>query len=178
MTVRSDRLHSEYESMQLFNSSVMRIEKVEGVPWPDAYTLFYDLKSIVNWDRGSPSYFKGFRVRITIPLDFPAKGPLVRFVSQPIPAHPNIWPDGRICYTDKWPRFIGIPLVNICEMVGQIISYQQMNPNDPAHREILDVVQANSHLFPVDNTQIRLPDRDNPEPPPKVRPRIKFGAGG
>jgi ubiquitin-protein ligase len=178
MSVRDDRLHAEFEAMQLFNSTVMRIERVEGSPWPDIYYLFYDLTSIVSWNGGTPSYHSGFSVRINMPLRFPSKGPTVHFISQPYPVHPNIWPDGRICYTDKWPRYIGIPLVNICEMVGQIISYQKMNINDPANPKVLTIVQSNRHLFPTDKRQIRLPDRTNPAQPLRTQSRIKFGAGG
>ena len=39
-----------------------------------------------------------FPIEVTLPPDYPAKPPRVRFLEQPTPRHPNIHPTGGVCH--------------------------------------------------------------------------------
>jgi hypothetical protein len=41
--------------------------------------------------------FQTFPIEIRLPPEYPAKPPLVRFLKQPVPRHPNVSPSGYVC---------------------------------------------------------------------------------
>jgi ubiquitin-protein ligase len=129
-------------------------------------------------------------VEISFPLEYPRTSPEVRLISKPWPVHPNIWADsGRICLQgtrESWIPGIGAPLDSICQMIGEIIAFQEVNLKSPANNNSMLRTWITNNLRlenvatvvnPVDPSPIRLPDigdairwGDAPS-----GPRIRFG---
>jgi ubiquitin-protein ligase len=182
MSVRHNRLKADHKAIQRFRSDVVTFSVTSTTDPPEAYRIHYDLKSLVGLDNGRPRFKVGHEIEIVYKPSYPRVKPIVRVVSTPIPLHPNIWKDGRVCIEDRWIPGIGIPLDKICELVGIIISYQGYNLKSPANsnRELADWIRKNRRLMPIDPSQIRLPDaRDKiawgEEEPAPPQARITFG---
>jgi ubiquitin-protein ligase len=183
MGVREERLYADYRAIQRFRSRVMTYEVISTTDPPEAYRIYYNLKSLVGLDGGVPRFKTGHEIEIRYPSGYPRGKPIVRIVSTPPPLHPNIWRDRRVCIEDRWIPGIGIPLDGICELVGKIVAYQEYNLASAANRDsaLAVWVQGNEHKLPLDNSQIRLPDvgdtirwGEEVELPP-LPPRIAFG---
>jgi ubiquitin-protein ligase len=195
MDVREDRLWAEYNAMKKFRSQVVTWETVGGNNPPDVYHFTYNLKSIVGFDsNGKPRFHTGFKVEVKFPRDYPRSKPDVRLVSKLWPYHPNIWArDGRFCLegTQHWIPGIGVSLDSICQMIGEIIAFQEVNLNSPANGDqtLRKWIRNELHFFkdaptkvmdPVDPSPIRLPDiedaiRWGDDEAPAPEPRIRFG---
>lgn len=184
MGVREDRLRAEYKAMKKFRSRVVTWQTVGHGNPPDVYYFTYNLRSIVGFKDGKPQYHTGFEVEVRFPPDYPRSKPDVRLISKPWPYHPNIWSDGRFCLegTQHWIPGIGVPLDSLCQMIGEIIAFQEHNLNSPANADpvLKKWMRAKSSRLPVDPSPIRLPDAEDairwgdvgPSPPV---PRIRFG---
>lgn len=193
MSVRDDRLRSEHNAMKKFRSQILTWETVGGNNPPDKYHLEYKLKSITGFNGDSqPLFHTGFKVEVNFPPDYPRSKPDVRLISQPWPYHPNIWAqDGRFCLegTQHWIPGIGVPLDSICQMVGEIIAFQEVYLRSPANPNttLADWIGNNLQFEgvakvanPIDPTPIRLPDVEDAirwgnDGPSKPGPRIRFG---
>lgn len=193
MSVREDRLRAEHNAMKKFRSRVVTWETIGNSNPPDVYHFTYNLKSIISIRNGDPQYHKGFKIEVRFPPDYPRKSPEVRLISKPWPFHPNIWvQDGRFCLegTQHWIPGIGVPLESICQMVGEIIAFQEVNLKSPANGDsaLRDWVVKNLRIEnvatvtnPVDSSPIRLPDAvdaikwGGDDSSSKPAPRIKFG---
>lgn len=198
MSVREDRLWSEFKAMQKFRSQVINWEKGVNYDPPDVYRITYNLKSLIGFNSdGSPRYHTGFTVEVRFPPDYPRGKPDVRFVSDPRPYHPNIWHnDRRFCFDGNqqlygeshWKPGIGVSLDSLCEMIGKVIAFQEVNLKSPANNDgkLKDWIEKSFRFEtlvrvsnPIDPSPIRLPDLgdvirfgDEPEEP---RSRIRFG---
>ncbi len=191
MSVREDRLQAEYNAIHRFRSQVITWQTIGSSNPPDVYHLTYNLNSITGFYNDRPQFHRGFKVKVRFPTDYPRSAPEVRLISNPRPFHPNIWSDGRFCLegTQKWIAGIGVPLDSICQMVGKIIAFQEVNLNSPANNDStlrnwvvnnLRIENIATVTNPVDPSPIRLPDaadaiRWGDEPPAPPRPRIRFG---
>lgn len=192
MGVREDRLWSEFKAMQKFRSQVINWETGVNYEPPDVYRITYNLKSLIGFNSdGSPRYHTGFTVEVRFPPDYPRGRPDVRLVSEPRPYHPNIWHnDRRFCIdgNQHWKPGIGVSLDSLCEMIGKVIAFQEINLSSPANsdRRLKDWIEKTFRFEtlvrvanPIDPAPIRLPDLgdvirfgDEPEEP---RSRIRFG---
>lgn len=174
MGVREERLFSEYAFIKKWRSDVVTWKVLGGINPPSKYEFTYELKSIVGFDKNrNPIFHKGFRVIIDFPPTYPRVGPEV-FLSEnskPWPFHPNIWKDGRICLegTQHWIPGIGAPINSICQMIGEIIAFQEVYIKSPANNDVvlinwveknikLEEGTANKVKNPIDSSTIRLPD--------------------
>lgn len=191
MSVHDDRLQAEYTAMRKFRSQVVTWEKVGNMSPPDTYIFTYNLKSVVGFKNGTPKFHQGFKVRVNFPTDYPRGKPEVRLISKPYPFHPNIWEDGHFCLegTQHWIPGIGVPLDWICQMVGEMIAFQEVYLGSPANGNgklknwVTSTLKFRSQSKvdnPVDPSPIRLPDLEDAiswgsEPTPPARPRIQFG---
>ena len=193
MGVRESRLRSEYKAMQEFRTRVVAWQTIGNNDPPDVYHFTYKLKSIVGFKKnGTPTYHTGFKVEIRFPPNYPRSKPDVRLINKPWPVHPNIWVDGRFCLegTQHWIPGIGVSLDSICQMVGEIIAFQEVYLGSPANNDAIlkSWVQKNlkfqgiaSVTNPVDPTPIRLPDVQDAirwgsdKPAERRGPRIRFG---
>jgi len=193
MGVREDRLWAEYEAMKKFRSQVVTWETVGNSRPPDVYRLSYKLKSMVGFNtKGVPRFHAGFKVKVRFPSNYPRKAPQVHLISKPWPYHPNVWAnDGRFCLegTQHWIPGIGVPLDAICQMIGEIIAFQEVFLGSPANanpalrawiEENLRFESIARVTNPIDPSPIRLPDaadtiRWGEEPPKPAAPRIRFG---
>jgi ubiquitin-protein ligase len=171
MGVREDRLWAEYNAMKKFRSQVVTWRTIGNSKPPDVYYFTYNLKSIVGFNsNGQPKFHTGFEVGVHFPPNYPRSKPEVRLASEPWPYHPNIWAqDGRFCLegTQHWIPGIGVPLDWICQMVGEIIAFQEVYLGSPANADttMADWIKNNLDFKgiakvanPVDPSPIRLPD--------------------
>lgn len=170
-STRDLRLSAEYDELRSMRSDVIGWEVLGSRKPPDQYKIHYNLRSIVAVSAtGTPIYHTGFDVTIKYPAEFPRTSPDVRFVdNQPFPLHPNIWSFRKICLegTQHWIPGIGVSLVSIIQMVGDIIAFREINLGSPANsnKEIRKWIQDNLHFAektrvsnPVDSSPIRLAD--------------------
>lgn len=174
MGVREDRLSAEYTSMKKWRSEVVTWKVIGNSSPPDEYELTYNITSIIGFEsNNTPKFHKGFKVVIKFPPTYPRTKPKV-FLANDIkfwPFHPNIWQDGRFCLegTQNWIPGIGVSLDSMCQMIGEIIAFQEVNPSNPANNDpILHEWIRKSIKFkkdttnrsenPIDKSIIRLPD--------------------
>lgn len=174
MGVREDRLSAEYASMKKWRSDVVTWKVIGNSTPPDKYELTYNLNSIVGFKENKiPIFHKGFKVIIEFPSTYPRTKPEVFLAenSKPWPFHPNIWKDGRFCLegTQNWIPGIGAPIDSICQMIGEIIAFQEVYTKSPANADsmLINWVEQNIKLEegtvnkaknPIDKSTIRLPD--------------------
>ena len=174
MSVREDRLRAEYVAMTKWRSDVVKWQVIGKADPPDKYEITYNVRSIIGFDANKkPIFHTGFKVVIEFPLDYPRAKPEVFFSmnSKPWPWHPNIWTNGNICLegTQHWIPGLGAPLDSICQMIGEMIAFQEVYTKSPANGDkfLLDWVDRNFKLEegtpnrvrnPVDSSAIRLPD--------------------
>jgi len=171
--------------MKRWRSNVVTWRTVGSSDPPDKYEFTYNLKSIIGFDSsGKPIHHTGFKVMIEFPSDYPRSKPEVFLISnsKPWPYHPNIWTDGRLCLegTQHWIPGIGASIDSICQMIGEMIAFQEVYIKSPANGNsmLLDWVEKNLKLEngtmnrvknPVDSSIIRLPD---------IEDTIKWGKDG
>ncbi len=173
MGIRDDRLRAELNNFVVeFRSQVVKWEIIGTNNPPDRIKFFYNLKSLVGFNEHKmPIYHTGFEVEISFPPEYPRINPAVSLTGKkPWPIHPNIWADGRFCLdgTQHWVPGIGVSLVSICQMVGQIISYQHVYLRSPAYVniELTDWIKENLNFEnngattknPIDSSIIWLPE--------------------
>lgn len=191
MSVREDRLQAEYNAMKKFRSKVVSWETVGNHNPPDVYHFTYDLRSVVGFSNGKPKFHKGFKVEVKFPSDYPRGKPEVRLISKPYPYHPNIWKSGRFCLegTQHWIPGIGVPLDWICQMVGEMIAFQEVYLDSPANgdrtlrnwvKDTRNFRSVSKVANPVDPSPIRLPDLEDAiswgdDSSALPRERIQFG---
>lgn len=177
--------------MKKFRSNVVSWTTVGNHNPPEVYHITYDLRSVVGFSRGKPRFHKGFTVEVKFPPDYPRGKPDVRLISKPYSYHPNIWKDGRFCLegTQNWIPGIGVSLDWICQMVGEIIAFQEVYLRSPANADstlkawVKKELKFRSHSKvsnPVDPSPIRLPDLDDAiswggEVSSESHQRIRFG---
>lgn len=177
MDVKEERLQSEYETIKKWRSDVVSWKSIGDADPPEHYEIFYNLKSIIGFDKaGEPIHHTGFKVLIKYDGDIPRVGPVIRFdiKTKPWPFHPNIWTDGVVCTegTVNWLPGTGVPIDSICQMVGEIIAFQEVNINSPANTDEQLTTWVEKNLVfengaetkvrnPVDNSTVRLPDSDD-----------------
>ncbi|MBK9781257.1 MAG: hypothetical protein IPP55_14580 [Anaerolineales bacterium] len=176
MGVREQRLSAEYSSIKKWRSEVVTWKVIGNSNPPDKYEFTYNLKSIIGFDPNkNPMFHQGFKVIIEFPSTYPRTKPEVFMATErkPWPFHPNIWKDGRICLEGddetRWIPGIGRSLDSICQMVGEIIAFQEVNTDSPANNDPtleewikknikFEEGAANRAKNPVDKSIIRLPD--------------------
>lgn len=175
MGVREDRLFAEYASMKKWRSDVVSWKTIGNSNPPDKYEFRYNLTSIVGFDTNSkPILHKGFTVLVEFPLNYPRIKPEINLdmKSKPWPFHPNIfWKEGVFCLegTQHWIPGIGVSITSMCQMMGEMIAFQEVFIKNPANSNevLLNWVEKNLRLEegtlnkiknPIDSSVIRLPD--------------------
>lgn len=107
-----------------------------------------------------------FTLMVTVPLGYPwTQIPDIKF-QDPVPFHPHIWQDGRVCWgTSNTPQ----PDLTLSDWLYNVIEYLQynqgallrMNPYSPANRDALEWWQGNKqsisrYVPPIDMARLRL----------------------
>jgi ubiquitin-conjugating enzyme E2 A len=104
-----------------------------------SYTVSIDPESVMKWSavlfgpEGTEWEGGVFRLSVVFPEDYPTNPPDVRFIA-PIPFHPNIYSNGKICIDilqHNWS--------NAYELSSVLTSVQALlvdpNPNSPANND-------------------------------------------
>jgi len=180
MSVREDRLMAEYETMKKWRSRVVEWRAIGNSKSPDKYEVTYHVKSIIGFDNGRPLTHTGFKVIIEFSGDYPRVKPDVHLDSQrPWPIHPNIWPDGRFCLEgdQHWIPGVGVPMDAICQMIGEILSYQEVNIRSAANGNaaMIDWVKKNLVFETGSNTKVKNPIDPSPIRLPDIDDSVKWG---
>jgi ubiquitin-conjugating enzyme E2 G1 len=79
---------------------------------------------------------KTFDVELTFSPDYPRVLPRVRFVN-PIPFHPNVAPDGEVCFSARFGR---CSVVEIVEEIQRLL--ENPNASSPANLEALELFSS------------------------------------
>ncbi len=126
------------------------------------------IKSLIsNPNSGSSNTASTFIITVQVPSGYPWNAiPDIRF-QQPIPFHPHVWPDGRICWgTANAPQ----PDLALADWIRGVVEYLQynqdqgsllrINPDSPANREATDWWQRNvaslsRYVPPIDIARLR-----------------------
>lgn len=176
MSVREQRLRSEYENLRKMRSKVVSWMLVGDSKIPDRYEFTFKLKSIIGINTGKAVFHDLYKVLVEFGSDYPRVKPEVRLISsqRPWPIHPNIFRDGRFCLEgdQNWIPGVGVPLDSIIQMVGEILAYQEVNVRSPANADPILLEWIKKNLFyetgsntkiknPIDSSPIRLPDIDD-----------------
>lgn len=112
--------------------------------WPleddgDSSQCLYELEAEITGATDTPYAGGGFRLRVTIPQDYPVKPPAVRFVTKIY--HPNIDTQGRICLDtlNMPPKGAWKPSLNILTVLASIqLLMSHPNADDGLMADITD----------------------------------------
>jgi ubiquitin-conjugating enzyme E2 A len=129
-------------SMRVILKNLERLNTPEGrVPLIKAFPLneidIYTWEAIIEGADGTPWAGSIFRLKMVFNEEFPHSPPSITF-KDPIPFHPNVYRDGKICLdilqtgsSGKWAPVYGVDKI--------LLSIQALltdpNPDSPAHRD-------------------------------------------
>lgn len=133
-------------STRVILKNLERLNTPEGrVPLIKAYPLneldIYTWEAIIEGADGTPWEGSIFRLKMVFTEDFPYSPPSITF-KDPIPFHPNVYRDGKICLdiiqvgpSGKWASVYGVDKI--------LLSIQSLltdpNPSSPARREAAEM---------------------------------------
>jgi ubiquitin-protein ligase len=154
--VRQRRLAADHQMVsQLVTESgnTLHVESIDGNP-PHTYIIQYRCRGIERLNGQAPIYREEHRVRIALPANYPAQGPVATMLT-PI-FHPHIWSSNAICL-GRWT--LSERLDNLLTRIGAIIQYdpQYFDFNSPANRDASAWAQRNMRLFPVGRCNFKVP---------------------
>lgn len=148
--MRERRLAKEYKQLKSLeqNSDFIVIEHIKGNP-PEEYDIVYTCIGIEDVDHLGPKYKNRHRVSIKLPVEYPTRQPLIRWLT--LIFHPNINPEGtEVCNNlDTWNPTMS--LVDLCLMIGGMIQYKFYNPHQPLRLDAAKWALENKHMLPIDN---------------------------
>lgn len=158
-TPRVRRLQSDYKKLaELANRSpFVEITETEGNP-PERYQLALRCGGISKLDsNNSPVYANLFLLTIQLHSGYPSKAPIFEILAEKTPIyHPNIGAGGLVCIGDTadhgWSPALSLDDVVI--RIIQMIRYENVGFESPLNMFANEWAQKNTHLFPLDTTQI------------------------
>lgn len=139
--VRAKRLAKDFAELQAAGMTM--------VPEPPQSELSLDCFCVVLDGPADTPYAGGrWRVRFTIPANFPFSSPSVGFVEHIL--HPNIdWSSGSVCLDSlnkKWS-----PVFTVKHIMDSLLPYllAYPNPEDPLNREAAALLRSNPQAYAV-----------------------------
>lgn len=125
----------------------LQLEKAAGDP-PEHYILKMRCCSVSNLLNGAPVLSREQRIRLHLPVQYPAVPPQAVMLS-PI-FHPHVWPNQTVCL-GHWspPEKLDTLVLRIASIL--IFDPAQFNWKSVANHEAAVWAQKNLNLFPLDN---------------------------
>lgn len=162
-TPRVRRLQSDYKKLvELANRSpFVEIRETEGTP-PERYLLALRCGGISKLNsENKPVFANLFLLTIQLHHGYPSKAPIFEVVAEQTPIyHPNIGAGGLVCIGDTadhgWSPALSLDDVVI--RIIQMIRYENVGFESPLNMFANEWAQKNTHLFPLDTTQIITDD--------------------
>lgn len=150
MAMGSQQLADDYGQLKDFlelypNISIIR---TDGQP-PDHYEIEYRLKGYVKDSDNAVTIDATHRVRISLPFGYPHFAPIAK------PLSPNFHPDidpAAIRIADQWQKNPSLP--DLVLYIGEMISGNVYNLDDPFNQEAAEWYQANQKNLPLDSLSI------------------------
>lgn len=101
--MRRTRLAADYNEMRAIRGPIIQWSTIGGVePHFERYLLTVKVRTIVG---PAPDYSNEVRLQVDLPAGYPFSAPpIVTALSQPLPYHPNWFPNGRWCYGTWAPQ--------------------------------------------------------------------------
>jgi ubiquitin-protein ligase len=162
MASSTEQLSADFNEIQttleLYPS--INIIRVENQP-PDSYEIEYLIKGCVRDADGTIRYGSQHRIRISLPFGYPHFPPTVKPLSPVF--HPDIDPDA-IRITAYWQK--NPSLSDLILHIGEMISGNIYNLNDPFNQEAADWYAEHINELPLDNLQVAdiKPDDEHLDP--------------
>lgn len=151
LQLRKIRLKSEYEEMKMIqNTPYLSWEAVKGEPpYIEEYLLDVHLRTYCAPEKT----IEGFKVKITLPKDYPYSPPVLKQVSEPLIFNPEWFLSGVYSIGCHCPSN---PLVRVIEMMLYTTQYSEeyIDINSPCNMEALKWYlnnKDNKDLFPSDS---------------------------
>jgi tetratricopeptide (TPR) repeat protein len=150
MAMGSQQLADDYgqlkDLLELYPN--ISIIKTDGQP-PDHYEIEYRLKGYVKDPDNAVTIEETHRVRISLPFGYPHFAP----IAKPLTAnfHPDFDP-AAIRIADQWQ--INPSLPDLVLYIGEMISGNVYNLDDPFNQEAAEWYQANRQNLPLDSLAI------------------------
>jgi len=159
MNMRLKRLQADYERIRLAfgERSPIQIKAVYGNP-PEKYHMVYRVKGLAL-QGGKVAAKSEHQVEINLTAGYPRQAPQCRMLTPVF--HPNIAPHA-ICIGDHWAA--AESLADLIVRIGEMISYQSYNTKSPLNGDAARYADTHAKEFPVDATDLSLPDLGAPAP--------------
>jgi hypothetical protein len=150
--VREARLRADRERLRTLagSSDLIAVEELEGDP-PEAYRVTFSCRGVVAPGLTRPVLSESHRVLITLPVEYPTRGPQLRWLTEIF--HPNVNPEGTLVCVDAW--YPGRLLDDLCVMLGRMIQYKNYNPLNCLRPEAALWALRHRALLPVDERPLR-----------------------
>ncbi len=150
MASGSQQLAEDYEQLKstLELYPKVNIISTEGQP-PDNYEIEYALQGYVKGSDGSVTIEHTHRVRISLPFGYPHFPPSVKPITNIF--HPDVDP-AAIRIADKWQE--NPSLADLTVYIGEMISGNVYNLEDPFNQEAADWYRAHQASLPLDALNI------------------------
>lgn len=150
MAMGSQQLTDDYEQLkdllELYPN--ISIIKTDGHP-PDHYEIEYKLKGYVKDNDNAVTIDSIHRVRISLPFGYPHFAPIAK------PLTPSFHPDfdpAAIRLADRWQQNPSLP--DLVLYIGEMISGNAYNLEDPFNQEAAEWYKANAQHLPLDTLSI------------------------
>jgi len=124
------------------------IVKTDGQP-PDNYEIEYNLRGYVKDAGDAVVIGTSHRIRISLPFGYPHFAPIAKPLTPVF--HPDFDPEA-IRIADRWQQNPSLP--DLILHIGEMISGNIYNLNDPFSPEAADWYKAHKHQLPLDSINI------------------------
>ncbi len=155
MNARLRRLYADYQKIRDEFTGHPHIDVVplEGNP-PETYRVTYRVPGLrLDRTTNRPVRINRHRMVIYLHQNYPREKP--KCVMETPVFHPNIDPTW-VCIGDHWAA--GETIVDIIIQVGQMLQYQNYNPDSPLDAVAARWAKQNGRLFPIGNVNLFQPD--------------------
>ena len=150
MAIGSQQLTDDYgqlkDLLELYPN--INIIKTDGQP-PDQYEIEYTLKGYVKDTDNAVTIDSIHKVCISLPFGYPHFAPIAK------PLTPNFHPDfdpAAIRIADRWQQNPSLP--DLVLYIGEMISGNAYNLEDPFNQEAAEWYKANAQHLPLDTLSI------------------------
>lgn len=124
------------------------IVKTDGQP-PDNYEIEYNLRGYIKDASNAVGIGSSHRIRISLPFGYPHFAPIAKPLTPVF--HPDFDP-AAIRIADRWQQNPSLP--DLILHIGEMISGNIYNLNDPFSPEAADWYKAHKHQLPLDSINI------------------------